>query len=233
LSDIAAAARAAAEGVAAYGRGDFAGAVRAFEAAVDAGADSADLWYDLGNALFRSGRPGHAALAWERALRRDPGDEDARANLAALRSTSADAAVAGEEPSLARLGARLDADVLAAALLGSWTLACAAVLVRGLVAGRSARSLLALAALILAAIAAVLGGGTALALRARNADEAVVIAAAAPAREAPEDAAPASFELHAGTKVRVAGTTGAFVRVRLPSGLDGFVEARHLERIAR
>lgn len=230
--DLAAAARAVAEGTLAYGRGDFDAAVRSFESAVAAGADSADVWYDLGNACYRAGQQGRAALAWERALRRDPGDEDARANLSLVRAASPDVAIVGEDPVLARLGARLAPDPLAAGLLGTWLLACALLLARRLAVGRSARLVLGLGAALLVAASAVLGAATILAVRARDAGDAVVLVSSTPVRDAPEDAARTAFELHEGTRVRLTGRTGPFAHIRLPSGLTGFVEARHLETVA-
>lgn len=42
---------------------------------------SADTLYNIGNACYRSGSPGHAALYYRRALTRDPGHEESRQNL--------------------------------------------------------------------------------------------------------------------------------------------------------
>lgn len=42
---------------------------------------SADVLYNIGNACYRSGSPGHAALYFRRALSRDPGHAEARQNL--------------------------------------------------------------------------------------------------------------------------------------------------------
>jgi tetratricopeptide (TPR) repeat protein len=42
---------------------------------------SADILYNIGNACFRAGSPGHAALYYRRALARDPGHQEARQNL--------------------------------------------------------------------------------------------------------------------------------------------------------
>ena len=42
---------------------------------------TADVLYNIGNACYRAGSPGHAALYYRRALARDPGHEEARQNL--------------------------------------------------------------------------------------------------------------------------------------------------------
>ena len=67
------------EGVAAYRRGDFTTAQRQFE-----GIDTADGWYNLGNALARQGRYDDAIDAYDRALGHQPGMADAVANRAAV-----------------------------------------------------------------------------------------------------------------------------------------------------
>lgn len=52
-----------------------------YTAAIDSLGPSSDLYYNLGNTMFRLGKPGQAILAYERALRLDPTNSDARANL--------------------------------------------------------------------------------------------------------------------------------------------------------
>ena len=68
-----------AEGAAAYRRGDFAAAQRSFE-----GIDSAEGHYNLGNALARRGQYDEAIAAYDRALKLQPGMDDARANRATV-----------------------------------------------------------------------------------------------------------------------------------------------------
>ena len=62
-------------GVDAYRKGDFKGAGEAF-----AGIDSADALYNQGNALAKQGRYDEAIAAYDQALRRQPGMEDAIEN---------------------------------------------------------------------------------------------------------------------------------------------------------
>ncbi len=51
---------------------------------------SADLYYNLGNAYFRTGNITQSILAYERALKLAPGDDDIRFNLQFARSKTAD-----------------------------------------------------------------------------------------------------------------------------------------------
>jgi len=68
-----------AQGAEAYRQGDFAGAEQAFT-----GIDSAEGWYNLGNALAKQQRYDDAIAAYDRALRAQPGMADAVANRAAV-----------------------------------------------------------------------------------------------------------------------------------------------------
>lgn len=68
-------------GNAAYTAGDFARAAELYKTIADKGLYSAPLYYNLANALFKSGETGGAILYYNRALRLAPGDEDIRHNL--------------------------------------------------------------------------------------------------------------------------------------------------------
>ncbi len=88
---------AAATAVAAYvrGLGEVSGSSAALAAfresadawrrAIDAGADGDAAWFNLGNALLRAGETGDAIVAYRRAERLDPTDDDVAANLAEAR----------------------------------------------------------------------------------------------------------------------------------------------------
>jgi len=67
------------QGADAYRQGDFAAAEKAF-----AGIDTAEGWYNLGNALAKQQRYDDAIAAYDRALRARPGMPDAVANRAAV-----------------------------------------------------------------------------------------------------------------------------------------------------
>ncbi len=60
---------------------DFAAAIEMYEGIEAKGLESAALYFNLGNAYFKSGDLGHAVLYYMRAQRLDPGDDDIRHNL--------------------------------------------------------------------------------------------------------------------------------------------------------
>ncbi len=65
----------------AYSRENYSEAVSLYEEAIKKDGVSTDLYYNLGNAYYRIGDISNAILSYERSLRLDPANDDARANL--------------------------------------------------------------------------------------------------------------------------------------------------------
>ncbi|HWV38728.1 MAG TPA: tetratricopeptide repeat protein [Vulgatibacter sp.] len=223
--DRAQATRHALAGNDAYAAGDWGGAISAYEAALQAGADSADLWFNLGNACYRAGQTGRAALAFEKALRRDPGDEQALRNLELVRSQVTRGVVGAQRPPfLDRVGARVDLEVASASLLATWILAFCVLALRLRLRGAALRAVAAGMAAVLLAGSAVAGAATWAATRVRAAGWAVVLTPGE-VREAPQPDARVAFPIEATVAVRLTATVGRYVRVELPGGLSGWIEA--------
>ena len=70
----------------AYSKENYTEAVELYNRALAEGNVSANVYYNLGNAYFRLGKNGRAVIAYQRALRIDPANADARANLAFVQS---------------------------------------------------------------------------------------------------------------------------------------------------
>lgn len=68
-------------GDSAYSQGRYDDAIRIYETVIENDGYSAALYYNLGNAYFRNNMLGKSILNYERALRIDPTDKDAKANL--------------------------------------------------------------------------------------------------------------------------------------------------------
>ena len=229
--DRAQATRHALAGNDAYATGDFATAISSYEAALQAGADSTDLWFNLGNAFYRAGQTGRAALAYEKALRRDPGDEQARKNLELVRSQSSRSAVGARPPPfLDRVGARIDPEGASMALLACWVLAFVALVMRLRLRRSSARAVSALVAGVFLAGSALFGVATWASSRVRDAGWAIVVSAG-DVREAPQPDAKVAFPIDAAVAVRTTAQVGRYVRVELPGGLSGWIEAAAVEPI--
>jgi tetratricopeptide (TPR) repeat protein len=85
-----------AEADSAYVRGEYQQAIRDYETLLKQGA-SADLYYNLGNAYYRTENITRAVLNYERALQLSPGDGDIRFNLQIARSKTIDKIVPESE----------------------------------------------------------------------------------------------------------------------------------------
>lgn len=77
-------------GVAAYNQGNYEQALNMFEAVLDSGYVSPELYYNLGNSYYKTGQKGMAVASYLQAQRLAPRNEDIRANLHFVRSTLRD-----------------------------------------------------------------------------------------------------------------------------------------------
>lgn len=76
--------------IAAYQQNDFGLAAEGFKHLIDAGLSSGALYYDLGNAYYRSGKTGQALAAYLLAMRYTPRDRDLQYNLDFVRRQTKD-----------------------------------------------------------------------------------------------------------------------------------------------
>lgn len=210
---------------------DLQGGIDGYEALVRAGWGSADVLYNLGTAELRQGRLGMAVLYLERALRLDPADADARANLEAARKMRVDKLVGApeevgnEEPFASRLASHTGGDAWALAFLVLWIAAGVALLARRWAPARL-RNLLLAAGLLAVAGAAPCAAVTAVhAFVEAGGRDAVVVAPSLKVREGPQESFKASFEVHEGLKVRLLDRDGRFRRIQLANGLQGWIPA--------
>jgi tetratricopeptide (TPR) repeat protein len=70
----------------AYRSGDFAGAIQAYNEAISSGANDYRVYYNLGNAYYRTNQPGEAILSFERARYLKPRNEDIIFNINFLKA---------------------------------------------------------------------------------------------------------------------------------------------------
>lgn len=70
----------------AYNKENYREAIELYNRSIAEEGKSATAYYNLGNAYFRNDNPGKAVLSYERALKLDPTDADARQNLDFVRS---------------------------------------------------------------------------------------------------------------------------------------------------
>lgn len=217
-----------------YGQGEFKKAAGRYEEVVSRGLRNGYVFFNLGNAYFKAGETGRAILAYERALRLMPDDEDVIANLRFVNSAKVDRSPDDNANLVTRVLSSgyglLSADVLAVS--GSVCLFLAAAAGVFWLLAPSRRSLciglLALAGMGLG------GSGALLTYRvySENAvSEAIVITDEVTGRSGPGDDYLLVFTIHEGTKVTIERVEERWVLVRLPNGIGGWLPGNSMEII--
>lgn len=220
-----------------YAGGSYDEASAVYEEIARGGFENADVYYNLGNACFKNGRVGKAVLAYERALRLEPGHKDAAANLAfvrgrlADRQTTAAESAFGEALDLAyrRLPSTTLAVVASAAFFGL-ALTFVVAILRGGFGPWSART-----AWILGAVLLVAASAAAVKVRAaRSSRDAVVLEREVAARTGPGQDFVIEFKLHEGTTVRLREVRGEWVRAAVAgTDLEGWLPGAAVEAVER
>ncbi len=217
-----------------YGQGEFKKAAGRYEEVVSRGVRNGYVFFNLGNAYFKAGETGRAILAYERALRLMPDDEDVIANLRFVNSVKVDRSPDDNANLVTRVLSSgyglLSADVLAVSGSVCLFLAAAAGVIWLLAPSRRSLciGLLALAGMGLG------GSGALLTYRvySENAvSEAIVITDEVTGRSGPGDDYLLVFTIHEGTKVTIERVEERWVLVRLPNGIGGWLPGNSLEII--
>jgi len=245
-----------AAGNAAYEAGDYHAAIDRYLEVANGGIVHRDLYYNLGNAFFKSGDMGHAVLWYERALQLDPRNDDIRANLGVVRAMLRDQqlvqAHGGVRGALMGWHRKLSAEesvAVACVFYALFTLAALCLIFRR---SRVVMSLYRLASWVspgrlfglgmtgdvllgmaTAAVVALVFAGSAYAKvhESRVHTRSVVLSEEVPVFSGPSRDSTIQFKIHEGTIVSVRDGREGWVRVDLPGDLSGWVETSTVEKI--
>ena len=219
-----------------YRAGDYAAAVEAYEAVLQSGHTSADLYYNLGNAYYRTGENGRAILNYRRALRLAPHMRDAQENLALAESHTTDRITAVPKLFLVRwwdsLSSLLTKRGWGMVVIILLVLLSAASMTAYFGRSRQARkwgvvSAMALILIELMALALMLRAG----YLHRNRREAVVVKQAITIKASPEEQAVDKFILHEGAAVRIEDELAGWYKITLADGNTGWASNSDVERV--
>lgn len=225
-------------GVEAYADGRYADAARDWTALAADAPESADLWYNIGNASYQIGDYAHAVLGYERALRLDPSFDDARYNLERV-AEHLDKIDAVPESPLRRAASSVSHWLPA----NTWALLAALFFVGALALAlaffRSGRRGWRIAGFYGGIAALLLFAGTLwMSIRqyreytAKDQQFAVVMLQRTSVRNAPSGSGSIElFELHAGTKVELLDEMNGWTEVRIADGNRGWLRSADIEEI--
>ena len=219
----------------AYEEADFESAVAAYERILAYGLYDPRVHYNLGNAYFKLGRLGAAILHYERALKIDPGDVEARDNLelarGQIRDRTADPEI--QFPLLAvkrlldgRSPNRATWEFLlfylpAAGLLG------AIPLTRDYVR----RKVLGYGAVVLGLCALVVLGGLVYKIRDVTTERAIVMRDRVDVLSGPGQNNTVLFTVHEGTRLDVRNRLEGWYQISLPNAGSGWVPKSTVEQV--
>ena len=225
------------EGNRLYQEGDFEGALSSYLRVVEAGFESGEVHYNIGNAYFKTGDLARAILYYERARRLRPGDEDVLANLDLARSLTVDEIEPLPTFWVLELWGwwvgLLPRSLLILVVAGAYVSTVGGAIL--LVGMRGRRSATWGGRVAVGAGAVLVLLGLNLAIRESGIgrpEEAVVLAPRVNVLSAPvEDEALTIFTVHEGTKVRVDRRADEWAEVVLEDGRVGWVLVEAIETI--
>jgi tetratricopeptide (TPR) repeat protein len=211
-----------------YAAGKFPAAIEAYESLVQSRNWNPMLFYDLGNAYFRSGDLGRAILNYERALALDPNQPEARANLQLVRDQARALQLTAGWPE-AHLDFLTRDQYAWLAMIAFWS---GAAILCGLYFARR-RSVVWIFALVLSA---AVSAGAALAVYeletgSAGRDLAIVTQKNIQARLATAESAGTVLALPAGSEIKILSTRGEWSYAALPNDLQGWIPAKAAEPV--
>jgi hypothetical protein len=211
-----------------FAQGHFKEAIASYEALVHAGHWNANLFYDLGNAYFRTRDFGRAILNYERALALDNHHPEATANLQIARD---------EGRALELQPTKLER-YLQFASINQYAIAAAVALWLGIFgivmmifARRRSVALMSLSILCLLAGCAAIWAIHTLDNGSEGRGLAIVTSNDVQARLATADTANSVLALPAGSEIKVLSTRGDWMYAALPNNLRGWIQTKNAEQV--
>ena len=211
-----------------YAQGHFKEAISGYEALIRAGQWSANVFYDLGNAYFRTGDFGRAILNYERALALERHHAEATANLQIARDEAHALEIQPSWPERYLQFATVNQYSIAAAV-AFWIAAfCLAALIF------TRRRTAAITTLLLVMFLVFSGGILAvwqLERGSKGSALGIITGKNVQARLATADTANSVLALPPGSEVKILSTRGDWMYAALPNNLRGWIAAKNAERV--
>jgi tetratricopeptide (TPR) repeat protein len=211
-----------------YAQGHFKEAITGYETLVSAHQWNANLFYDLGNAYFRTGDFGRAILNYERALALDAHHPEATANLQIARD---------ESRALELQPTRLER-YLQLASINQYSIAASVAFWLGIfgilalvLARRRSTALILLSILCLLVSAAAVWAIHTLERGNKGRALAIVTGKDVQARLATADTANSVLALPPGSEIKILSTRGDWMYASLPNDLRGWIQTKNAEPV--
>ena len=220
----------------AYRASDYAAAIELYESVLAEGFTSADLYYNLGNAYYRTDQMGLAILNYERALRLNPSMSDARDNLALTDSKTVDRITPLPKLFIVRwvdfLCTRFTPEIWRVVWIVLLVLVGCSIVLMRLGSRRGLRKTglaIGLFCLILLVVTTLLLLDSTRRYNAHN--QAVILQQAIVVKSSPEIQSTDKMVLHEGTKLIVNDSLANWYKITIADGTTGWCQKESVERI--
>lgn len=219
-----------------YTNGNYAASADKYESILSSGNESAELYYNLGNAYFKEGKLAKSILNYERSLLLDSSDEDAVFNLGLARQQVVDKIEVIDQFFVKRWHQSLQnmfssdhwSIISIAAFIG--------VIMFAFLFFFSQSSEIKKTSFFVGIVLVVVSGtGMNMAfaqktlLTERN--SAIILSGSVTVKSSPDSSGTELFILHEGTKVSVTDQVGEWREIKLQDGNEGWIEVSNLEVI--
>jgi tetratricopeptide (TPR) repeat protein len=211
-----------------YAQGHFKEAISSYEALIRSGQWSANVFYDLGNAYFRTGDFGRAILNYERALALERHHPEATANLQIARD---EARALEMQPTWLERYLQF-ASVNQYTITAAVAFWIAAFSLAALIFARlRSAAMVGLLLMMLLVFAGAIFAAWQLERSSKGSSLAVVTGKDVQARLATADTANSVLALPPGSEVKILSTRGDWTYAALPNNLRGWIPAKNAERV--
>lgn len=212
----------------AYVNADYEGAIQAYDSIIAGGMVSSKLYYNLGNAYFKSGHTGKALLYYHKAQRIAPSDKDIAYNIAVANGYVKDRI----EPMPEFFGTRWVRALRTSASSNTWAVVSIVVLALMLISLllyllpfgiRLRKTGFAFAVVFFAVLCVTVSFASVERSRYLNPSEAIVMSSAASVKSSPDASSKDIFVIHEGTVVSVIDHLGNWTEVSIADGNKGWI----------
>jgi len=218
-----------------YEQGRFQEASDAYEKILGYGVADPRVHYNLANAYFKLGKLGPAILHYERALRLDPTDQDARDNLALARGQIRDHIDEAEVPYPLKVAREFlntqPTGAVCAVFLVLYLLTCVLLAGLPLTASDVRRRLLGYGAATVGILTLVAALALLESIQDRTAARAIVMTDRVDVLSGPSSENTVLFTVHEGTELEVRNRREGWYQVSLPNAMSGWIPSGSVERV--
>ena len=219
-----------------YTSAKYADCIRKYQYVVAQGFESAEVYYNLGNAFYKSGNATYAILNYERAKKLAPNDDDSQYNLDLARTQVVDNIVPLPEPGFVRWWKEFITS-MSINTWGAFSILTFFIflslfglfLLSGTYQVKRLAFWISIAAICISAITFTIGAS--LQSKLINHNTAVVTDRSVRVKASPSETGTELFIVHEGVTVRLTDKLGDWVYVSLPDGNKGWIKEASLIRI--